>query len=96
MSAYVVLIRDRMKDPEEFATYGKMAAGARAGHEITPLAFYGAIETLEGAPAEGMVILQFPDTAAAKAWYGSPAYQAALQHRLAGADYRVIIVEGLA
>jgi hypothetical protein len=35
------------------------------------------------------------DTAAAKAWYGSPAYQDAVKHRFAGADYRVFITEGL-
>jgi uncharacterized protein (DUF1330 family) len=41
------------------------------------------------------VIVEFPDTAAAKAWYGSPAYQDAVKHRFAGADYRVFITEGL-
>lgn len=95
MSAYVILIRERMKNAEEFATYGKLAAAARAGHDLKPLAFYGAHQTLEGEPVEGVVILEFPDTAAARAWYDSPAYQTALQHRLAGADYRVVIVEGL-
>jgi uncharacterized protein (DUF1330 family) len=32
---------------------------------------------------------------AARSWYDSPAYQTAVQHRLKGADYRVIFVEGL-
>ena len=96
MAAYVVLIRDRMKDPEEFALYAPAAREARGGHDITPLAFYGDFQVLEGPPAEGVVILKFPDTAAARAWYDSPAYQAALQHRLKGADYRVVIVEGVA
>jgi uncharacterized protein (DUF1330 family) len=50
---------------------------------------------MEGDPAEGVVLLQFPDMDAAKAWYGSPAYQDAKQHRLKGADYRVIFAEGL-
>jgi uncharacterized protein (DUF1330 family) len=95
MAAYVILMRERMKNAEEFATYGKMAGAARGGHEITPLAFYGALTHLEGDPAEGVVILQFPDVAAAKAWYESPAYQAALVHRKLGADYRVMIVEGV-
>lgn len=95
MTAYVIFIRDSIKDAEEMATYGKKAGGARGDHPITPLAFYGAVETLEGPKVDGVVLLSFPDAAAAHAWYDSPAYQDALQHRLKGADYRVCIVDGL-
>ncbi len=95
MTAYVVFIRDRMKDADEFATYGQKARMARGDHPITPLAFYGDQEVLEGDAAEGVVILQFPSMDAAKAWYGSPAYQEAKAHRLKGADYRVILVKGV-
>lgn len=93
--AYVILIRDRMIDATEFATYGQKAREARAGHAVTPVAYYGRHEVLEGPPVEGAVILQFPSFAEAQAWYHSPAYQEALQHRLAGAEYRVMIVEGV-
>lgn len=95
MTAYVIFIRDSIKDAEEMATYGKKAAGARGDHPITPLAFYGPLETLEGAKADGVVLLSFPTMDAAKAWYNSPAYQEALPHRLKGADYRVILADGL-
>jgi uncharacterized protein (DUF1330 family) len=60
------------------------------------LAFNGEFEVLEGDGAEGLVMLQFEDMAQAKAWYESPAYQDAKQHRLKGADYRVILAAGLA
>jgi uncharacterized protein (DUF1330 family) len=93
--AFVILIRERMIDPAEFATYGQKARAARAGHAVTPRAAYGRHEVLEGAPAEGAVILEFPSFAEAQAWYGSPAYQDALRHRLKGAEYRVMIVEGV-
>ncbi len=95
MTAYVIFIRDSIKDAEEMATYGQKAGAARGDHAITALAFYGAVETLEGPKVDGAVLLSFPDAAAAHAWYDSPAYQDALQHRLKGADYRVLIVEGL-
>jgi len=95
MPAYAIMIRDKMIDADEFATYGKMAGAARGDHQIKPLAFYGANEAVEGLPAEGVVLLEFPDMAAAKAWYYSDAYQAALVHRKLGAEYRVIFVEGL-
>lgn len=95
MTAYVVYVRDRITDPEEFKKYEESAGAASAGHPVTPLAFYGAVETLEGAPVDGAVILQFPTLADAKAAYDSPLYQNALPHRLKGAEYRVFIVEGL-
>lgn len=96
MTAYVVYVRDRITDPEEFKKYEESAGAASAGHPVTPLAFYGAVETLEGAPVDGAVILQFSTIADAKAAYDSPLYQEALKHRLKGAEYRVFIVEGLA
>jgi uncharacterized protein (DUF1330 family) len=95
MPAYAIFIRNSIKNAEEFAAYGPKAAAAGAGHPIKPLAFYGAIETLEGDPAEGVVLVEFPDMDAAKAWYNSDAYQDALKHRLAGADYRVLLVQGI-
>lgn len=95
MSAYVILIRDHTRDENELARYAELAQAARPGHEITPLAFYGEVQTLEGAPAEGAVVLKFPDMQAARAWYDSPQYRAAKVHRHLGADYRVLLVNGV-
>lgn len=94
MTAYVVFVRDGITDPEEFEKYQTSAPAAAAGHPIKPLAFYGTLETLEGKPVDGAVILEFPSTAEAHAWYDSPLYVEARQHRLKGAEYRVFIVEG--
>ena len=44
---------------------------------------------------EGAVILEFPDRATARAWYDSPAYQAAVKFRHAGADSKAFFVDGL-
>jgi uncharacterized protein (DUF1330 family) len=95
MAAYAVMIRDRMKDPEAFATYSKLAREARGDHPLKALAFYGPHRVAEGEDVEGVVLLEFPDMAAAHGWYDSPAYQAAKAHRVKGADYRVIFVEGV-
>ena len=95
MSAYVIFIRNSTKDPAEFAIYGQKAGAARGDHKMSPLVFYGDLEVLEGDPAEGVVIVQFPSMDEAKAWYESPAYQDAKAHRLKGADYRVILAKGL-
>lgn len=95
MSAYVIFTRTRTTNPEEFAKYGPMARQAAQGHDLTRLAFYGDFEVLEGDAVEGVVVLRFPDMAAARAWYNSPAYQAARDQRFKGAEYRVVLVEGM-
>jgi len=95
MPAYVVFVRDRITDPEEFKTYGELARAAGEGHEKKALAFYGTVRTLEGPRVDGSVVIEFPDMTAAQAWYDSPLYQEALQHRLKGAEYRVFIVDGV-
>ena len=52
-------------------------------------------EVLEGPEVEGVVIISFPSFKEAKAWYDSPAYREAREHRFRGADYRAVIVEGV-
>jgi uncharacterized protein (DUF1330 family) len=63
--------------------------------QLKPLVVYGKMEALEGKAPDGIILLQFPTVADAKAWYNSPDYQAAIPHRLNAADYRAVIVEGL-
>ena len=95
MTAYVVLIRDRIRDEAAMQDYGPKAKAAREGHALTPIAFYGKVRSLEGEPVDGAVILQFPSFAEAEAWYESPLYQEARDIRLKGGDYRAFIVDGV-
>ena len=95
MSAYVILIRDQTTDARELAIYRDKAPAAAAGHNLKRRVAYGAFETLEGPEPEGLVVLEFPTVAEAKAWYGSPAYQEALAHRKAGSISRTFVVEGV-
>jgi len=53
---------------------------------LTPLESVGRLE--------GVVLIEFPDVAAAKAWYESPAYQRARQHRVGAADAEFFIIDG--
>ena len=96
MSAYIIFIRDEMRDPDEFRVYSKLAAQARGDHPMKAHVYYGALETLEGSEADGVVVVEFPDRDAARAWYDSPAYQEAKAHRERAATYRVVLVDGLA
>ena len=95
MTAYIVFTRERLREPADFATYGEKAGATLAGHTAKPLVFYGKTEMLEGAPIEGAVIVEFPSIEAAKAWYESPAYKEAREHRFKGADYRAFITEAM-
>jgi uncharacterized protein (DUF1330 family) len=94
MAAYVIISRLRTKEPAELELYAKQRATFLAGHSVKFLARFGHTEVVEGAPMEAVAILEFPTFAAAKAWYTSPAYQAASVHRLKGGDYSAVIVEG--
>lgn len=94
MSAYVILIRNKTIDADELKTYAQKAGPAGRGHTLKALTLNGPLEVLEGDPAEGVVLIEFPDMAQAKAWYESPAYQEAKPHRLKGGDYRVILADG--
>ncbi len=96
MPAYVVITKTRTRDPIQLAEYAKEAQNFMAGHAATYLARFGACEVKEGAAVEGVAIIEFPTLEAAKAWYESPAYQGASQHRFRGGDYNIVIVDGLA
>lgn len=95
MSAYAIFMRERTRDAEELAAYAKLVTPMLAGSGATILAAYGALDALEGSAPEGVVVARFETLAAARAFYDSPEYQAAVKHRHLGADYRSMIIEGV-
>lgn len=95
MSAYVVMIREHTLHQGEMSVYAQLARLAREGHNITPLVKYGELKVLEGPEVEGCFIQRFPTIKDAQNWYQSPKYQEAAKHRYKGAQYRVLIVEGI-
>lgn len=95
MPAYIVFIREQTLDQSELETYWSKTPATLAGHPIRVLAAYGRHVTLEGPEVEGVVIAEFPSLDEARAWYDSPAYQEAAQHRFHGAVYHGLIVEGV-
>lgn len=96
MPAYMIFIRDEpVRDPAEMAEYQRKNRATPNPFPMKPLVVYGTTEGVEGPAPDGVIVLEFPSTADAKAWYESPGYQAALPHRLNAADYRAFIVEGI-
>jgi uncharacterized protein (DUF1330 family) len=97
LAAYVILTRFRMRNPAEFEKYASQRASFLAGQPIQWRSYFSdRCEVVEGPAAEGVSILEFPTLAEAKAWYTSPEYQGASQHRFRSGDYSVMIVEGSA
>lgn len=94
MAAYAVFIRERLRDPQSMRTYFDEVPATFEGHDVVRRANHGALDMLEGAAMEAVVILEFPNAQAARAWYDSPSYQSARKHRFLAADYRAFIVEG--
>ena len=95
MSAYVVFMREKTLNQSELEAYWARVKETMDGHPLKVLAAYGKHVTLEGPDVEGVVIAEFPSIEAARAWYDSPAYQAAAQFRHRGAVFRGLIVEGV-
>lgn len=95
MAAYMIFVREKTLDNSELETYQSKVPPSLEGHSIEVLAAYGRHVTLEGPDIEGVVVARFPTLEEAQAWYNSPAYQEAAQHRFRGAVYRGFIVESL-
>lgn len=100
MPAYIIVFRETpVRDQDRIDEYSRRnresAADFQEQFGIRPLVVYGRSEAPEGANPDGVVLMQFPTIADAKAWYESPAYQEALAFRKDAADWRVVIVEGL-
>jgi uncharacterized protein (DUF1330 family) len=55
----------------------------------------GAGDVLEGAWPGSVVLMEFPDRAAVKSWYASPAYQAILPLRVGNAISDMILIDAL-
>ena len=95
MATYILFIREgAIVDPEAMKAYQAGGRNVPPGRGMKPLVFYGETEALEGDAADGVVILEFPDEEAAKAWYFSPEYQEMVKVRQQAAPYRAMMIKG--
>jgi len=94
LTAYVIVEID-VTDPAAYEPYKKAASESIARHGGKYIVRGGKTVSLEGAPPKRVVILEFPSLDAAKRFYDSADYQAAIQLRKkATASSRFFIVEG--
>lgn len=95
MTAYVVN-EIWVTEADRFQTYAVQAPATLAPFGGRYMARSGATHAIEGEPPGRIVILEFPDRAAALAWRASDAYQAILPIRDATSTSRVYVVDGYA
>ncbi|MGB3387602.1 MAG: DUF1330 domain-containing protein [Pseudaminobacter sp.] len=55
----------------------------------------GRKDELEGSFPSDLIMIAFPDREAARAWYGSPAYQAILPKRTGSSQGEVFLIDGV-
>jgi len=94
MPAYV--ISDLVpRDAPEWEMYRSRASAAIKLHGGRYVARGGAIEVLEGTwDPKAIVVVEFPDMEAARAWYASPEYAQALAVRDKALSRNLILVDG--
>ena len=94
MPAYLIAEME-VSDPETYARYRAQVPGVIAAHGGRFLVRGGTTEAKEGTPPAGrVVVIEFPDMAAARRFYDAPDYQAILPLRLAASRGRLYLVEG--
>jgi uncharacterized protein (DUF1330 family) len=82
MPTYLV-VNSKVSDQSQLDAYMAAVGPTLAGHDFKVLAMTTEAETIEGNPiGERVVILEFADKAALRAWYDSPAYTEVKQFRL--------------
>lgn len=95
MAAYIVAHLE-VTNPEAFEAYRAAVPAVVAAHGGRYLMRGGAVEVLEGDwTIPRLIVLEFPDKAAAESFYHSPDYQKILPLRLENAEGAVVIAEGI-
>ncbi|MGE7384455.1 DUF1330 domain-containing protein [Streptomyces sp. NPDC004126] len=96
MTAYLIADVQLTGDPEELAEYRSQVAATLEPYGGRYLARGGDVEVVEGGWEPGQIVLvEFPDVAAARAWNDSPEYRAIAPLRIRNTDSKRLIVQGL-
>lgn len=93
---YVILTED-IHDGAGMDEYGRASTASLLEHGGKVLVVDEDVEVLEGTwHGTRTVVVEFASVDAAREWYRSPSYQAALPLRQAAADCNVVIAAGFA
>jgi uncharacterized protein (DUF1330 family) len=95
MPAYVIAdVRD-VRDAEALLEYRRRNTDTVANHGGRFVVRGGETTVLEGEwPTQRIVVMEFPDADAARAWWESDGYEAIKPIRRGASDTNIILVEG--
>lgn len=94
MAAYIIA-RVRVTDADQYGQYKLLTPAAIENHDGKFIVRGGDHEVLEGAADDRrIVVLEFPTTDAARAFYDSPEYVHARAVRDGAAEMEMVVVEG--
>jgi uncharacterized protein (DUF1330 family) len=95
MPAYVI-VQIAVHDPITYERYKLLSGPSLVPFGGRFIVRGGALEAMEGTWHPGrLVILEFPDTAAARAWWASPEYAEGKALRQASASTEMLLVDGV-
>ncbi|WP_029011266.1 DUF1330 domain-containing protein [Azospirillum halopraeferens] len=95
MPAYIIATAD-VTDPAAYEEYKRLSGIAVQAHGAVFRVRGGPVDVLEGDwQPPRVAVLEFPDRAAARAFYEGPEYTAARAARAGAARMSIIIVDGV-
>ena len=89
-----IIARVTVDDNDAYMRYAQAASVAMKKYGARILARGGKYEPLDGVARPRNVILEFESYDQAKAYFNSPEYQAAREHRVGGSTGEFVLVEG--
>ncbi len=96
MPAYVIAYARNATDQQALAEYRRRNTEVVAAHGGRFLVRGGEQVVLEGDPrADRVVVMEFPNLDAARAWYSDPDYEAVKPLRQGASDTDIIAVAGV-
>jgi uncharacterized protein (DUF1330 family) len=95
MSTYAVGVLSSVTVGPDIVTYLKEIDASLVPFRGRFLIHGGPQQVLEGKTPGDLIVIEFPDRAAAAGWYASPAYQAILPLRLKNAVGDVLLIDGV-
>ena len=95
MPAYVIADVRAVRDQDALVEYRRRNTQAVANHGGRFVVRGGEAEVLEGTwDTRRIVVIEFPDTAAAHAWWASEEYAPLKELRRVASDTNIVLVEG--
>ena len=96
MPAYVIADVRAVRDRDALIEYRRRNTDAVANHGGRFVVRGGEAEVLEGAwDTVRMVVIEFPDAAAARAWWESEEYAPLKAMRREASDTNIVLLEGI-